>query len=67
MTNKDDLQKIWQEDKHQLEADLKNKEKEIRYNYKEIKFGGVAKSSPPSTNFPRRNTTDLLLRKNLGI
>ena len=36
-------------------------------NYKEIKFGGVAKSSPPSTNFPRRNTTDLLLRKNLGI
>lgn len=67
MTNDENLKQLWQKEKEQLAEDAKKIKKEVKYNYKEIKFGGVKKNNPPAAKLPSRNTTDLLLRQKLGI
>jgi len=67
MTNDENLKQLWQKEKEQFAEDAKKIKTEVKYNYKEIKFGGVKKSKPPAAKLPSRNTTDLLLRQKLGI
>lgn len=61
---------IWHQDAEQLKSDLAGRPKEVKYNPKTIRFGGVAPTTKNRDNKMRLNTdrsSDDQVRKLLGI